>query len=79
MALSEALKQEQDKANSPLNRCPINRLYGTLSESDIETLNTALQDIGFQHAAISRALNAEGHDVSQEAVSRHRRGICSCR
>jgi len=47
-----------------------------MSDEDREALEAALAST-MQTSAISRALNAEGYEVRQASVGRHRRGDCS--
>lgn len=55
--------------------------------SSLETSNASLRDqvqralddpSTYQSTSISRELKKRGHDISDFAVSRHRRGSCAC-
>lgn len=75
MTLAAALEQHKPTRKGP--RCTMCDLMDTLDKRDIAALTAALADETFTHAAISRALRAEGHKVSAITVGRHRKGECS--
>jgi hypothetical protein len=52
------------------------RLLETLPKDDLAALAAALADGDFTSSAIGRALRAEGHAVTEQTISRHRRGLC---
>lgn len=76
MALADALKRAQE--NKPRgNRCRVCLLLEEgLPPEEVADLEAALSDRGFSHAAIARALKAEGHDVGYFTVGRHRNQQC---
>lgn len=78
MALADQLESEHHDRNIHLKRCPIFHLLEVLSEPDRATLLEALNNDMYQHVVIAKALQADGHHVSQFAVGRHRREACSC-
>jgi hypothetical protein len=75
MGLKEALEASQ--RNRPGYRCGVCKLLDELPADDAEALRSALEDPHVQGAQIARALHAEGIDVSQHSVQRHRRQDCS--
>lgn len=82
MSLAAALAAE---TATPLKGPPCRfREYGLLDEDgpldDVDRLVLAdyLADPKVTHAAISRALQAEGFKVGQGTVARHRKGECQC-
>ena len=75
MTLAAALEQHKPTRKGP--RCTMCDLMDILDKRDSTALAAALADETFTHAAISRALRAEGHKVSAITVGRHRKGECS--
>lgn len=75
MGLKEAL--EAERAKKPGYRCSVCKLLDELPDDDAQALREALNTPLVQGAQISRALQAEGHDIKQNTVTRHRRGDCS--
>ncbi len=76
MGLLEDIGQEQSKTVP--NRCPVSPLREQLDKDDLADLDTAMADAAIRHVAISRALRAHGHDVSEKAIAAHRKGTCAC-
>ncbi len=74
MSLSDALKAENTKRGG--QRCGMCRLLETLPKDDLASLTAALTDSDFTSSAISRALRTEGHPITEQTISRHRRGVC---
>jgi len=60
-------------------RCAVGRTLDLMDPDDRAALQAALDNRGIQGAGISLVLRDNGHDVGDQAVSRHRRGVCSCR
>lgn len=75
MTLAAALEQHKPTRKGP--RCTMCDLTEQLDKRDMAALTAALADETFTHAAIARALRAEGHKVSAITVGRHRKGECS--
>lgn len=74
MTLAAALTAHKVTPKGP--KCSMCRLVGDLPKADRDALLAALADPTFTHAAIARALNAEGFKVSSITVGRHRKGEC---
>lgn len=62
--------------------CSVSALLASLESSNAslrEQVQRALDDPNtYQSTSISRELKKRGHDISDFAVSRHRRGSCAC-
>ena len=71
MSLAEHLTQ-------PTQACKYTRLRDTLTDDDRRTLDTAMGNPAFSSVHIARALRAEGHQLSEDSVRRHRTGACAC-
>ena len=74
MSLADALKEHAPTVKGPT--CTVCKLMANLDPADRKVLAEALADPSYTHAGISRALKAEGHHISSETVSRHRKGDC---
>jgi hypothetical protein len=74
MGLKEALAASTRQR--PGYRCGVCKLLDDLPKDDADALREALADPQVQGAQIARALHAEGIDVSQHSVQRHRRQDC---
>ena len=75
MTLAAALEQAKPTRKGP--RCTMCDLVDRLDKRDRDALLAALADESFTHAAISRALRAEGYRRSPLTVARHRKGECA--
>jgi hypothetical protein len=75
MALSDALKIETAVKQGP--RCRICVLVETLDKDDAAALAAAFANSSITSAAISRALEREGHKAPGESVRRHRDLRCA--
>ena len=58
--------------------CGVTKVLGSLSDADRKVLEAALADPDVTHAAIERVLAAEGIELPQGTVRRHRHGECAC-
>lgn len=62
--------------------CSVGSLLNTLEGPELDALITMLGDPqkrnGWSAGAIYEALTAEGYEVGQQTISRHRRGRCRC-
>ena len=74
MSLADALEANKTMAKGP--RCTLCLLLKRMEAKDLEVLKAALADDTFTHAAISRALQAEGHHITANTVQRHRTRGC---
>lgn len=75
MTLADALTAHKTGPKGPT--CSMCVLVRDLPKADRDALVAALNDSSFTHAAISRALNAEGFKVAAMTVGRHRKGECA--
>ena len=74
MTLADALTAHKVAYKGP--KCSMCRLVGDLPKADRDALLSALADPTFTHAAIARALHAEGFKIAALTVGRHRKGEC---
>lgn len=58
--------------------CSIATALSNLDPEDSDFLRELLADPDKPSSRISLALRAEGHEISQITVARHRRGECRC-
>ena len=58
-------------------QCPYKTLLESMSKEDLQALQEAI-DKGYSMNVILRALRAEGYKTSNEALSAHKKGRCSC-
>lgn len=74
MSLKEALEKHRTVAKGP--RCSLCLLIQRMDPKEADVLRSALGDDTFTHAAISRALQSEGHKITANTVQRHRTRGC---
>lgn len=74
MTLADSLRDVSPARKGP--RCTLCQIALTLSGDDSAALTAALNSTTYTNDMIARALQAEGHDIRQQSVSRHRRGLC---
>lgn len=58
--------------------CTMGRLLLSLPPEDAKDLTRALSDDAITARAIARVLVSRGHDINDQSVNRHRRGLCGC-
>lgn len=75
----------EDNHNRPGGKCLVGILLDSLSATDREALQKALDTPRHTGAAIVRALNKNGlaksvlgHDIGDSSIQRHRRRGCRC-
>lgn len=64
------------RRNGP--QCSVATISATLSSSDKADLEAAIVSPQIPASAIGRALRARDLRINDEALTRHRRGECSC-
>ena len=75
MALADSLKAAVSTA--PKNVvCSVTKAKSKMSKEDIVTLDVALYDRDIKASVLGRALRAEGIDVTEGTITRHRNGWC---
>lgn len=74
MTLQAALEANRATIKGPT--CTLCVLLTTLNPVDAKALQEALDDKGFTARGISRALKAEGHNIADGTVNRHRKADC---
>lgn len=75
MALADQLKS-MDRTRKE-NYCAYKEMYDGLSPADKKALDEAWAK-GFSANVVLMALRAEGIKSSNEAIRRHRMGVCPC-
>ena len=75
MGLADTLKTPPPVRRSV---CAVGRLLETLRSDELAALRVALDNTGWSHCALARALADEGHAISHQVMQRHRSGACSC-
>ena len=76
-----SLMDEIATLNKPRSQgCCVAEALAGLDKQDAAELDAALGEASIQHRAIAKALIARGFRVGQDgkAISRHRKGECSC-
>lgn len=58
--------------------CGVTKLAAKLSDDDRTWLDEQLRNDDVTASWISSVLRADGHELSQAIVSRHKRGSCRC-
>lgn len=76
MSLAERLRNVSAERKGP--PCTIRVLLDGMTKEDKQALTEVLADPTVQSRAIWRALVAEGYEVSDSPVARHRKGLCLC-
>lgn len=74
MSLKDALAANKTVHKGP--KCTLCLLIKRMDKKDADVLLEALADDTFTHAAISRALQSEGHHITANTVQRHRTKGC---
>lgn len=74
MSLSKALQEQKTILRGP--RCTVCVAIAKMTDEDATALKAALDDDTFTHAAIGRALQAEGYRITPNTVQRHRNRGC---
>lgn len=59
-------------------RCTIAVLADSMPDEDLAVFGKALADPTMLATDLARALRAEGYDVGESTIRRHRRGDCRC-
>lgn len=75
MALADSLVIEADAIHKG-TRCTVCVMVEDMPEDDRAALLAAFEDSRVTSSAICRALKREGYSCKEQAVRRHRRGIC---
>jgi len=76
MSLADALTDELAAKKS--QGCGVGKLLGALPKPDRAALLEAMVNPAYTAPAITRALAAEGHKVSNFTMRAHRRSDCPC-
>jgi len=76
MSLADSLQHEKAQGSRKGPDCRLCVALRSMPPKDVDALDEALADDSMTGAAISRALKAEGHDISAVIVLRHRKGEC---
>jgi hypothetical protein len=76
MGLLEDLGNESNFKAARRSWCSVCLLITTLSDKEAKAFTDRLADKHVANTALSRVLKANGHDISDGTLSRHRRGEC---
>jgi hypothetical protein len=76
VSLAERLRNMNAERKGP--PCTIGVLLEGMTKEDACALTEALADPALQSRAIWRALVAEGYEITDSPVTRHRKGLCLC-
>jgi hypothetical protein len=79
MALADALQHQRARGVRKGPDCRMCVLESTLPKGDLAALLEAMADPNLTGTQISRALRAEGYDISAVVVLRHRKRECQRR
>lgn len=77
MSLSDALAAAAQKQHREWG-CLVGKIIAELDDAEAKVFQRYLDDASIQHASIADALVAEGHVISHDTVSKHRRHKCRC-
>lgn len=58
--------------------CTVQKLALSMPEDDLVAFATALADEDTTAAFLARVMRAEGYDIGESTIRRHRRGDCRC-
>lgn len=75
-ALAEELLQVQ--VGNRANRCPVKSALNMLEDDEAAAFEAAMEMEDIHHLTITKVLRNRGFVMGDKAVSKHRRGICSC-
>lgn len=78
MSTSFAEEVRAESLQGPGPRCGIAKAVAEMDEDTAAELVAALEDRDVKSVAISRVLRRRGYGVGDQAVARHRRGLCRC-
>ena len=76
MGLLDDLKDEKKLAKLPNANCTTCDLLIALPKAEREALEARLNDRTITHASISRVLRANGYDIKEGTLGRHRKNGC---
>lgn len=76
MALSDRLSDTPKRIHGL--PCSIGALEDRLNGAEADALHAMLHTLGWSAARIYAALTAEGYDVGQQSINRHRAKSCRC-
>ena len=76
MGLLDDLNNADNFVHSSRGKCTFCTFLETLPKPEGEALKLRVADKNITSAAVGRVLKANGHDISEGVISRHRRGDC---
>ena len=76
MGLLEDLGNESNFKAARRSWCSVCLLLTTIDKEEAKALTERLKDKHVANTALSRVLKANGHEISDGTLSRHRRGEC---
>jgi hypothetical protein len=75
MSLLDDIRQAAQPDRQP---CSVGLLLASLEPADAKDLQAALDDTSLGHRVIARVLADHGHDMHEDRLAKHRRGMCAC-
>ena len=76
MSFLDDLADESKLINLRRSLCTVCRLINSLDDPEREALLLRMGDPEISHASISRILKANGYDITEGTLGRHRRNGC---
>ena len=76
MSLLAEMRNAEDARRGP--RCSVTVVLESMNDEDAADLRAALGDPTITGSVIARILRNRGHRITEQSVTRHRRGACLC-
>jgi hypothetical protein len=76
MGLLDDLKNESNFVHSRRAWCSVCTLISKLSKEETEVLKEKMSNTSITHSALSKVLKANGYNITEGTLGRHRRGDC---
>lgn len=73
------LDDVQRRASIVQRKCTVAVIFDVLDENDRADLRHALADPGISTLAILEVLKQRGHRIAATTITKHRKGVCTCR
>jgi len=77
VGLLEDLKNEANFPKARRALCSVCVLVASLPKAEATLLNERFEDKHVSHTALSAVLKANGHQISDSVIGRHRRKVCA--
>lgn len=76
MGLIDDLKDNGKLESKKNSICSVCKMIASLTKAEQEALAPRMEDPDISHAALSRVLQANGHQIMQGTLARHRNKEC---